>query len=183
MSFLLIPVAVALAACQADGTHWADLTLRVKAYEVNATLAAPGDRLQAVTHVTFDPLQLIPSELVFYLHSDLAVDSVFLGSEKLRTTSARVPYDLDNFGMATRTAADVTEDMILDNGLTVFYSGHGIPSPLWFPVFQEDVRASYPVDFVNVTIRKGNHVSEWCADDVDFKTVRLTGRVAHRTPQ
>jgi hypothetical protein len=175
MTIMLIPAAIALVACQAaDGTHRPEIHLRVKAYEVEATLAATGDRIRASAHVTFDPLQLMPQELVFYLDGDLAVDSVFLGPERLRTTSARVPYDLDNFGMAVRTVAAVTEDMILDDGLTVFYSGHGIPSPLWFPVFQGSVTESYPVDFDKVTIRKGNHVKEWCADGVDLKTVRLT---------
>ena len=187
MTMILIHVAVAfmvpLAAQGTRGGHWSDLALRVRAYEVDATLGTTGDRMHASAHVTFDGLQLIPKELVFYLHSDLAVDSVFLGQERLRTTSGRIPYDLDNFGMATRTVAAVTEDMMLDDGLTVFYSGHGMPSPLWFPVFQGNVRASYPVDFTSVTIRDGDQVTEWCADDIDLKAARLAGKVPRRIPQ
>lgn len=184
MTTMLIQVAVVLLASQVSQPHlWADNALRVRAYQVEATVAAPGDRVRATAKVTFDPLQLMPRELVFYLDGDLVVDSVLLGRERLRTRSARVPYDLDNFGMAVRTTAVVTDEMMLDDGLTVYYSGTAKPSYLWFPVFNAHPWAAYPVRSATITLHTGRKVAEWCARDVDIRTAPMTGWIARRTPQ
>jgi hypothetical protein len=182
MNSLLVTTITLLASQATLATALPGTNIRVKAYELDAMVVSKNAKVEAVARVTFDPLQLMPEELVFYLDGGLHVDSVFLGLERLATTSTRVPYDLDNFGMATRTTAVVTEEMMLDDGLTVFYSGHSKPSFLWLPVFQENYLASYPVDFTRVTVRSGEHYSEWCAEDVDFKKVQLKGLLAPSMP-
>lgn len=111
---------------------------------------------------------------IFYLHGELAVDSIIAENRSMAFNQSSVFYDFDYSLVATRVTFDATR--LSGVQLTVFYQGFFSPSKArsqsdymridhdgvflraygyspWFPIFLEAGDDSYEVDFSDVTIR------------------------------
>lgn len=123
----------------------------------------------------FEPTARTVPEVVFFLHGELAVESVAIGNSKTEFSQEPVLYPMDYSMVATRVTVE-TAGAELGRGMTVVYGGAFNPSrarsrsdymridadgvllrayyySLWFPVFLDGKQDSHPVDFDQVVLR------------------------------
>ena len=117
----------------------------------------------------------IPEDIIFYLHSELKIDSIISGKKLLKYDSEKVLYrsnysyvalkttlkstDLNNEGaieiyysgfMTTSRTRSLSDYMHINKNTGVYLRAYGYS--LWFPVFLESGGESYEVNFHNVTV-------------------------------
>jgi hypothetical protein len=119
--------------------------------------------------------EITDSVVIFYLHGELKIDSVQSGNKNINYDFDKVLYNYDYSMIALK--ATVTSSDLVDENLTVFYSGFFNPSKagalsnymhinensgvylrgygysLWFPVFVEAGSNSYKSKFREITIK------------------------------
>lgn len=147
---------------------------RVKEYRLDATFDPHRGYMQAVAAVQLDPSAAHRDSIRFYLHGELRVDSLKVGSHTVPTAQESVLYDYDYSLVAKRAAFAIGAGFAGE--LTVYYSGYFNPSKarspsdymrideqgvllraygysLWFPVLLDAAEDSYACDFTEVTLR------------------------------
>lgn len=156
----------------------------VSSYEINAEFfpddakmygdpVSPEAFMRANSVIDFE--EITGSEIVFYLHGELKIDSILTGNNKIDYTNEKVLYDYNYSEVALKVTVRSSE--VIQKILHVFYSGFFNPSKagslsnymhinkntgvffrgygysLWFPVFIESSQDSYKADFKEVTIK------------------------------
>jgi hypothetical protein len=165
---------------------------KVSTYELDVSFYPETASMEGHAFVRFEPAEVDPRTLTFFLHGELFVESIHAGGHSLDVKQDQVLYDFDYSLVATRVRVEL-QGKSLENGLNVTYSGSFNPSAarspsdymridsdgvflraygysLWFPTFLEAERDSYPVSFSKVTLRT----------PLDFETVFVGRKVAER---
>lgn len=191
--------------------------LRPASYDLDVTFRPADCAMTARADIRFAPAPERPDEVVFYLHGELDVDSLAIGGTPVPIEQDKVLYEYDASLVATRVRVP-SEGLDLAAGLHVRYSGavhrSSARSPsdymridqdgvylrsygysLWFPVFLEAGRDTYPVSFPEVVLRTpaeftavfagrkvderidgGTRVATWSARDLDLFAAQCTAR-------
>ncbi|NIM48045.1 MAG: hypothetical protein GTN78_00580 [Gemmatimonadales bacterium] len=168
-------VCVATILVAAAPVHTQSPTVRVSTYALDVTFHPERAAMEAQAHITFQPSAAPPDSLTFYLHGELAVDSVLWEGAAVPVVQEKVYYYFDYSLIATR-ATVARGGRSLSEGLSVFYQGYLNPSrarsnsdymrvdtdgvllrgyaySVWFPIFLDAWQSSYRVSFPRVTIR------------------------------
>jgi hypothetical protein len=147
---------------------------RVKEYQLDATFDPHRGYVQAVATVRLNQPVAPRDSIHFYLHGELRVDSLEVGSRVVPVAQENVLYSHDYSLVATRAVFPVGADFA--GQFTVYYSGFFNPSKarspsdymrideqgvllraygysLWFPIFLEAAQDSYACDFSDVILR------------------------------
>jgi len=114
------------------------------------------------------------SDIEFYLHGELRVDSIMYADNKIEYKSEKVEYYYDYSLVANKITASI--DLKYQDALQIYYSGFMHPSrvrslsdymridinkgvflrsygySLWFPIFMKARQDDYKVDFKKVTV-------------------------------
>ena len=146
----------------------------VKSYELDVSLYPEESRMEGLSVVSFvDRPDL--SELVFYLHGELSIESIMHDNKHLPFQQEKVLYDYNYSMVATRVVVDI-KTSVIKGKLSVKYGGFFHPSKaransdymridpsgvylrsfgysLWFPIFLEPGEESPEVSFSHVRLR------------------------------
>jgi hypothetical protein len=120
--------------------------------------------------------EISDEEVIFYLHGELVVDSIFVHNKKIEFKSEKVLFYY-SYNMVAIQVTITSNDVITDKGIRVYYSGFINPSrarglsdymlidknkgvflrsygySLWFPIFIQSGQDSYDVNFKKVTVK------------------------------
>ncbi|MFO7653582.1 MAG: hypothetical protein R6X25_07135 [Candidatus Krumholzibacteriia bacterium] len=173
------------------------------AYELEVAIVPAEHALRGRADVRFPAGVANPDTIVFYLHGELAVDSLAIDGEPLPVSQTPVFYPYD-YSLVARRVEAVLQGRKLSAGLTVWYSGHFHPSrarsrsdymridqdgallrsygySLWFPVFLDSGRDGHAADFPRVEITvpaefAAVFAGDWLARERDGDLMRYRWR-------
>lgn len=171
----LVMIVVLLQVLIAPRPLFATVYPRVADYEIDASFFPKTASLVALARVRFDPTETVSDSVVFYLHSELRIDSIRQAEARIKYTEDLVLYCYNYSGVANRVSCQFE---LFDSGqpLEIWYNGKMNPSvatspsnymridsdgvflrayaySLWFPVFLKAKQQSYTTNFSDVTIR------------------------------
>lgn len=130
--------------------------------------------MRANTLVEFS--EVTSSDIIFYLHGELEIDSILSGNNKIEYKDEKVLFDY-SYNMIALKVTFNSFNISTEKKLHVYYSGFFNPSrtrslsdymhinkndgvylrsygySLWFPIFLESKQDSYEADFKSVTIK------------------------------
>lgn len=148
--------------------------IRAESYTLDVSFTPEEHFMKGQALVKFRKFSGYNSEISFFLHGELSVDSIFAGGRKLSFSEEKLFYSPDYSLIAAKVKTEADSGLLKD-GLSVFYSGYFNPSrarspsdymridsdgvflrsygySIWFPVFPDAEEDTYPVEFQSVRI-------------------------------
>lgn len=178
MKCLLICLFLTASAINLLSQKVSSYTINVEFFPDNAQMynnpVSPDAFMRANSVVEFS--EVIGSIITFYLHGELAIDSVFVGNEKIEFNTDKVLFDY-NYNLVALKVTFNSFNIATEKKIHIHYSGFFNPSrarslsdymhinkdegvylrsygySLWFPIFQESGQDSYKADFKSITIK------------------------------
>lgn len=149
--------------------------VRPTSYTLELTVLPEQNRIVSIANVSLEHAEALGSEVVFYLHGELRVDSIKVNDADIPFLQDKVFYAYNYSLVATKVSLE-SQEGILPKEITIHYSGFFHPSrarspsdymrvteegaflrsygySLWFPVFLESNEKAHNVSFEKVTIK------------------------------
>lgn len=147
----------------------------VSRYALDVTFSPGQSAMSGTAGVYFVEKQVIDSTITFFLHGELAVDSIIQSGKPVKFDSHPGFYNYDYSLIAKRTSV-ILDTLLPRDSLIIYYHGHFNSSKarspsdymridqsgvllrafwysLWFPVFLPDTMSSYATTFKPIVFR------------------------------